>query len=132
MSKPTKLSHPELAIAVLLKVFFVAIVLVLLVFLTLPDYAYAVVYGVVIFFINNIVFALLMFRPFGIHSSYRMIKGFLRGVFFKLVFFALSLLVVFKLDNQGADPDLITAILTSYFLLQIFQIVFSAQEAKKL
>ncbi len=132
MSQPAKLSHPELAVVVLIKTFFVAAALVLFVIKAIPDYTNAVFYGVVIFFINNLVFALYVFQFSGVHSSFQMIRGFLRGVFFKLVFFALSLLVIFQLDEQSADYLQSAAIFASYFLLQFFQIVFSAFESRKL
>lgn len=132
MSEPARLSHPELAVVVLLKIFVVAVSLILLVFLVLPELAKFVVYGVTIFFINNLVFAFYVFRFSGSRSSLHMMRGFLRGVFFKLVFFAASLLVIYRLDEQSAAFLQSAAIFTGYFLLQFFQIVFSAIESRKL
>lgn len=132
MSQPARLSHPELAAAVLLKLFVVAVLLMLLVFLALPELAKPVVYGVVVFFINNLVFAFYVFRFSGSRSSFHMMRGFLRGVFFKLVFFAASLVVIYRLDQQSVGFLQSAAIFTGYFLLQFFQIVFTAIESRKL
>ena len=132
MSNPAKLSHPELAVVILFKLFLVAVVLMLVVFLVLPDYVKYVAYGLAVFFINNLVFAFYVFRSSRLQPPFGLASGFLRGTFFKLVFFALSLLFIYRLDGQSINYDKSAAFFAGYFLLQFFQIVFSVFEARKL
>jgi F0F1-type ATP synthase assembly protein I len=131
MSKPARLNHPELAKALLLRLLSAGLLVAVLGYLLAPEHAVFVVYGVLVFLASNAVFALYVFRYSGSRSSVLMLRSFARGVMFKIILFALSLLVVYRFDERSMGLAQSATILVTYFLMQLFQLGFSAGLARK-
>lgn len=131
MSKPASLNRSDLAYALLTRLLVLGC-LILLLGCLLPLYTKSFVYGVFIFLVNNLVFALYAFRFSGSRSSLLILQSFGRGVFLKLTLFALALIVLFRLDESTRQYSQSAVIFSTYFFMQIGQIFWSIRLTKKL
>lgn len=132
MSKPAELSRSDLAKKLWIKLLLLALPVLLLARMVIPDYAVSVAYGLIIFLLNYLVFALYVFRYAGSRSSVLMLQSYSRGVFVKLLLFALAFILVFYFDKRASEALQVAAIIVSYFFMQLVQIGFSVALAKKL
>lgn len=132
MSKPAALSRSDLAITLLVRLFVIALVLVVTCFLVITEYVLSLSYGVMIFLLSNVVFSLYAFRYQGSQSSLMIMQAFGRGIFVKLLFFALSLVLVFRFDQRSLEYMQTAMIFFAYFFMQVCQIVLSIRLARRL
>ncbi len=132
MSQPAALSRSDLAFSLLARLFLTALVLEAIGFAFFPDYLRPLSYGLVIFLLSQIVFSLYAFRYKGPQSSALILQAFGRGVFVKLLFFALALILVFRFDPSVQDRMQIETIFIAYFFMQFCQVVYSIRLAKGL
>jgi F0F1-type ATP synthase assembly protein I len=132
MSKPAALSRSDLAMTLLLRLFFIAVILEVSVFVIFPKYSLSLTYGVVVFLLSNLIFSLYAFRYQGSQSSLLIIQAFGRGVFVKILFFALGLILIYRFDEQSLEHTQTAIILAAYFFMQACQIVLAIFLAKQL
>lgn len=132
MSKPATLNRSDLAVDMMVRLLILGGMILLVGFVLLPAYAVSLGYGVFIFLINNLVFALYAFRFSGSRSTVLMLQSFSRGLFLKLIFFALTLIVLFRYNENSRVYVQSAAIFCAYFLMQAGQIFWSISLMKKL
>ncbi len=119
------LNRSELVGKLFLRLLVVAGVMVFVGFVFFPAYSASLFYGALIFLISNLVFGLYVFRFSGARSSLLMLQSFGRGVFFKMVLFALALALLYRFDEQSRTYAQSAAILGAFFVLQAAQIMWS-------
>lgn len=131
MSKPASLNRSDLAKALLTRLLILGC-LILLLGCFFPLYTKSIAYGVFLFLLNSLVFALYAFRFSGSRSSVLMLQSFSRGIFIKLALFALTLIVLFRLDEKASEYTQSAFIFGAYFFMQASQIFWSIRLTKKL
>jgi len=132
MSKPATLNRSDLAVNMMVRLLILGGVILLAGFLLLPTYVVSLGYGVIIFLVNNLVFALYAFRFSGSRSSVLIVQSFSQGLFIKLIFFALALIVLFRFNENSRVHVQSAAIFCAYFLMQAGQVFWSISLMKKL
>ena len=127
MSKPAALNRIDVAKAHLLKLVVVGLFVIITSFLCLPTYAVFITYGVCIFCLANLFFAVYAFRYTASKSAGLMLRSFSRGMFLKMAIFAIGLVAVFKFDVRAQETLQVTALFAAFVFMQISQMFLATQ-----
>lgn len=121
MSKPAAFNRSDLAKALLLKLAAVGLFVIIASFLCLPTYAVFLAYGVCLFLLANLFFAVYAFRYTASKSAGLMLGSFNSGMLIKMLIVAVGLAAVFKFDARTQDITQVAALFLAFVFMQLSQ-----------